>query len=111
MRWKQVKGDDGKYHMVPVDAAARAVSKSAAVHGPIEPYISPIDGTIIQGRTGLREHMKKHDVVLMDDYGTEHWDNSAKSRADHYQGRTSREEKQMRRENINEIINHHEARR
>lgn len=29
--------------------------------------VSPIDGTIIKGRAGLREHCKKHDVVLAAD--------------------------------------------
>jgi hypothetical protein len=26
-------------------------------------FVSPIDGTVVSGRKGLREHCKKHDVV------------------------------------------------
>lgn len=109
MRWVQrLNEDTGKYEMIPIDASARKLDKTAAIHGPIEPYVSPIDGTVIQGRTSLREHMKKHDVVLMDDYGTDHWDNSAKSRDDHYNGRTSKQETQARKEHLNEVWNHHQ---
>ena len=37
------------------------------VIGDIEPYRSPIDGTTILGRRGLREHCKAHGVVLAED--------------------------------------------
>jgi len=29
----------------------------------IDSFVSPIDGTVINGRAGLREHCKRHDVV------------------------------------------------
>jgi hypothetical protein len=29
----------------------------------LEPYRSPIDGTVITSRTGHRDHMRRHDVV------------------------------------------------
>jgi len=109
MRWRQTKCEEtGKYIMVPIDAAARKASASPSIHGPIDPYLSPIDGSVITGRTGLREHMKKHDVVLMDDYGTEHWDESAKKRADHHNAITSKQETQARKEQLNEVWNHHQ---
>lgn len=38
-------------------------SRSAAVYGDLPDFISPIDGTVVSGRAGLREHCRKHDVV------------------------------------------------
>lgn len=29
----------------------------------IPDFVSPIDGTVVRGRAGLREHCKRHDVV------------------------------------------------
>jgi hypothetical protein len=112
MRWVQrLNEETGEYEFIPVDASARALESSAAIHGPIDPYVSPIDGSVITGRTSLREHCKKHDVVLMEEYGAQGWEEAAKKRSDHFNGVTSREEKQLRREQINEIINHKEATR
>jgi hypothetical protein len=91
-----------------VDASARKAETSAAIHGVIQPYISPIDKSIIHGRKGLREHMKKHNVVLAEEYGTQGWEEAAKKRADHYQGITSRQEKQARKEELNEAWNYHQ---
>ena len=42
--------------------------ESAYVQPDIQPFLSPIDGTIISSRGGLRRHMQKHDVVMTDDY-------------------------------------------
>jgi hypothetical protein len=38
-------------------------SKSAAVYGDLPDFVSPIDGTVVSGRAGMREHCRKHDVV------------------------------------------------
>ena len=34
-----------------------------AVMGDLPDFVSPIDGSVVSGRAGLREHCKKHDVV------------------------------------------------
>jgi hypothetical protein len=34
-----------------------------AVMGDIPDFVSPIDGCVVRGRAGLREHCKKHHVV------------------------------------------------
>jgi hypothetical protein len=109
MRWRQTKCEEtGKYIMVPIDAAARKLETSAAVRGDIEPYISPIDRSVITGRKSLREHMDKHSVVLLDDYGTKGWEDAAKKREDHHNAITSKQETQARKEQINEVWNHHQ---
>lgn len=36
-----------------------------------EPFVSPIDGTVINSRSAHRNHMKQHGVVLYDDIVSE----------------------------------------
>ena len=36
---------------------------SAAVVGDTPDFISPIDGSIVKGRAGMRDHCSRHDVV------------------------------------------------
>ena len=33
------------------------------IQGDIPDFVSPIDGSTVRGRAGMREHCKKHDVV------------------------------------------------
>ena len=58
---------------------SRKEAQSAYVQPDITPFLSPIDGTIISSRGGLRRHMKKHDVVNTSDY-KEHTAKAAKER-------------------------------
>jgi hypothetical protein len=37
--------------------------QTATVMGDIQDFVSPIDGTVVSGRAGLREHCLKHNVV------------------------------------------------
>ena len=53
---------DGK--LVEKHLATPLASNSApAVLGDIEPFVSPIDGSVITGRASLRAHCKHHGVV------------------------------------------------
>lgn len=45
----------------------------------IEPFVSPVDGTLITGRAALREHNKRHNVTNVADFKNE-WANKAKER-------------------------------
>jgi Fic family protein len=64
----------------------------------ITPFVSPIDGTVISSRSNLREHMKRHDVVLADDY-KEHREAKAKER----QSRIAGTHPEVRAERIRNI--------
>lgn len=33
------------------------------IRGDIPDFVSPIDGSVVSGRAGLREHCRRHDVV------------------------------------------------
>lgn len=43
-----------------VDSNAPSVP---AILGDVPDFVSPIDGTLVSGRAGLREHCRRHDVV------------------------------------------------
>ena len=38
-------------------------NRSPTVMGDLDSFVSPIDGSVVRGRAGLREHCKKHHVV------------------------------------------------
>jgi ribosomal protein L35AE/L33A len=42
----------------PVDGGV-----SAAVFGDNTRFVSPIDGTVVEGRAAMREHCRRHDVI------------------------------------------------
>jgi hypothetical protein len=46
----------------------------------IPDFVSPIDGRVVHGRKGLREHNKEHGVTNMADY-TNEWKDKAAERA------------------------------
>jgi hypothetical protein len=37
------------------------------VHGDLPDFVSPIDGTVVRGRAGLRDHCARHNVVPTED--------------------------------------------
>jgi len=56
-----------------IQIGGHLVDKSTLVHqdaqgapailGDVPDFVSPIDGTLVSGRAGLREHCRRHDVV------------------------------------------------
>jgi len=59
--WIQI---NGKMYERGVDVIPEEdIPRGYVVIGDIEPFVSPIDGTVVSGRAGLREHCKRHDVV------------------------------------------------
>ena len=56
-----------------IQIGGKLIDKSTLVHqdaegaptilGDVPDFISPIDGTVVSGRAGLREHCRRHDVV------------------------------------------------
>lgn len=73
---------------------------SAYVHGDIETFKSPIDGSIISDRAQLREHNRKHGVTDMRDYSPEY----IKARAEQRERAMVGQDRQGRRERIETII-------
>ena len=109
-RWRQTKDPEtGKYILVPIDDAARKL-EGHYIRGDIEPFVSPIDGTVINSRGQLEDHCAKHNVVPAEEYSQAFFDRKAKEREAAMRGDLSRKEQYELRCSINEIINHHEAR-
>jgi len=94
--------------LIPAEEYIRPRAGGHAIHGDIEPFVSPVDGTVISDRKQLAEHNKRHNVVNTQEFGTEHWERKAKERADLYEGRRSTQQVQRDREQIHEIIMRHE---
>jgi hypothetical protein len=64
MRWRQTLNEEtGKYEFIPADDAARQNNMGHAIHGDIKEFVSPVDGSVISDRKGLREHNKRNNVV------------------------------------------------
>ena len=46
-----------------VDGRAGLGDRPPTIMGDLPDFVSPIDGSVVRGRAGLREHCKRHDVV------------------------------------------------
>lgn len=100
MRWRQ---DPVTHKLVPIDvAAATRDGGSAAVHGDISSFVSPVDGSVITDRKQLREHNSRNNVVNADEFSTEYYAGKAKERADFYAGKHTRQESLKRKQEIYE---------
>lgn len=52
-----------KSEPLPADIAQLRGSSTHAVMGDLPDFVSPIDGTVVSGRAGLRDHCARHNVV------------------------------------------------
>jgi hypothetical protein len=60
------KGTDGRNHVLPEYGGTDeyfAKGRGPMIMPGIQAFRSPIDGTIIHSRTGLRDHEKRHNVI------------------------------------------------
>lgn len=78
----------------------------AAVHGDIEAFKSPIDGSIIDDRRKLREHNHRHGVTRIEDYGPDYFERKHRERSAAMTGQDSRN-KQQRIDAIREALHRH----
>lgn len=101
-RWRQCR-KTGK--LIPIDeAAVKAEGNNFVVKGKFDAYCSPVDGTVIRNAKDLEEHNKRNDVVLMDEFGTDHWKSKAKEREKFFKGEHTTREVFERKQQINSII-------
>lgn len=69
----------------------------------IEPFVSPVDGSVIGSRSKLREHNKRHGVTDMRDYGDGYFERKAHERDNELHASTARQRRE-RCEAISESI-------
>lgn len=104
-RWRQVFDKETQTSsFIPIDEAAARRDAGVSVHGDIQPFRSPIDGTVISDRKQYREHCKKHNVVPAAEFSPEFYAKKAKERADAYEGRRSTAEAFARKQEIHELM-------
>lgn len=104
-RWVQVWNEElGKSEFIPRDKAAAQRDSSAAIHGPIEAFVSPIDGSVISDRKSLREHNKRHGVVNSAEFNPEYLEKKKKERERLYNGEHTPQESLARKQEIWETI-------
>ncbi len=75
---------------------------------PIDPFISPIDGTVISCRSTLRKHNREHGVTNIADYGEDYFARRKIEMHNESTGNT-REAKQERIETIMAAMRKHDA--
>lgn len=110
---EQIKGgryiqDPVTHRMVPVaeydfhddDCSAPSVLR------PIDPFVSPVDGSVISDRSHLRAHNKRHGVTNVRDYGEGWFERRGKEKYAESQG-TTRVAKKERIEAIKHALYKH----
>jgi len=74
------------------------------IHGEIEPFVSPRDGTIIKSKAHLRDYMAKHSLV--------HFDPSMKKEEDRYaKGHADRALREQLYERVDKLVRDPSVRR
>ena len=71
-------------------SAYLAQVNAPAVHV-TEPFVSPIDGTVIRDAAALRVHNRKHGVTDSRDYGAGYFEQKNKERGAAIQGQTAQD--------------------
>jgi hypothetical protein len=79
--------------LIPRDEYVRPKQIGHAIHGDIESFVSPIDGTVISDRKQYDEHCRKHNVVNAAEFTPEYYQRKAKERAAEYEGNRSTAER------------------
>ena len=74
-----------------------------AIHGDIESFTSPVDGSVISDRAQLRNHNKRHGVTNVQDYGPNWFDRRGREKYQEQQG-TTPQQRRERREAINRTM-------
>jgi len=81
----------------------RQTPNGPMVMADIEPFVSPVDGKVINSRSQLRVHNKQHDVTSYADFSPEYIEKKVKERHQRLHGQT-REDRQDRIESIKYAI-------
>lgn len=75
--------------LIPRDEYVRPSKADYALHTSPEPFVSPVDKTLISDRRHLREHNKRHGVTDPRDYGPGYFERKHKERGAEIQGKTA----------------------
>jgi hypothetical protein len=104
-----------RYRQDPLTGELIEISRSGAsvaetgspghiIKGSFDPYVSPIDGSIIRTQRDLDNHNKKHNVVLQAEFGDGYFEKKAQERVNFFQAKVGRKEQLERRRMFYEIL-------
>ena len=108
-RYRQVFDKELNKHVL-VEIGQTQSPSGHFVRGDTPDFVSPIDGTIVNGAKGMREHCEKHGVVPVREFDENHMARKRKERERLYTGERTRAETLKNRQQIHEIINRLERR-
>ena len=102
-RYRQVINEDGSSTFVEI-GTGRPTHNTAAIQGDIQPFVSPVDGSVISDRKQLREHNKRNNVVNTAEFSPEFLQRKREERERLYTG--ERTDSQIRKDRmaINDTI-------
>lgn len=99
-----IQNPNPPYDLIPAEEYRPPEEKGRLYVIPDYPdFVSPIDGKVVKGRKGYREHCKEHNVTNASDYSQE-WKDNAKRRKELF---TSKKAKQERIEALKEAYERH----
>jgi hypothetical protein len=108
-RYRQVINEDGSSTFVEI-GARRSSDSGVSIQGDIDPFVSPIDGTVISDRKQYREHCKQHNVVPAAEFSPEFYERKRKERERMYTGERTPSEIKASKMEIYERITQAERR-
>lgn len=92
--------------LIRKDERQAQAEASAMVMKDLEPFVSPVDGTVIRDRAQLRAHNKKHGVTNAQDYGSAYFERRGKEMYNEKIGNTAKARAE-RREALNQQLHNH----
>ena len=90
-RWIQ-DSETGK--LIPAEEYHAQDNDAPLIQGDIEPFVSPVDGSVISSRSQLRRHNAQHGVTDSRDYSPEFLAKRSKERDDALTGNTPQAKKE-----------------
>lgn len=100
-RWRQ---DSKTGKLIPIDEAAKRHSGGIFVRPEVDPFVSPVDGTVIDSRRKLEEHNKRNNVVSSSEFSPEYYARKAEERARVFRGEHTPQESFRRKQEIYELL-------
>ena len=68
------------YNLIPKDEYRKPEKAGYHIMPDMPDFLSPIDGKVVKGRKGYRQHCREHNVTNVSDF-KETWKQNAKNRA------------------------------
>ena len=100
-RWIQ---DPITYKLIPADEYVRPKEAGHFIHGDFQPFVSPVDGSVISDRKQLAEHNKRNNVVNTSEFSPEFMARKKKERDRIMKGEHTKAETFARKQELYDAI-------